>query len=136
MASSWRNKPCPCGSGKKYTRCCLNVRSRFGEILFESHVDQLSNAALDAIEAGKIEKAEALCAKLLKEFPDQLDGHDRFGMLRERQERYSDAAEHYTKALEIIASAPKLFDEDTRSLYEKRRERALKKAKRPPRSAP
>jgi hypothetical protein len=77
-----------------------------------------------------------LCAKLLKEFPDRLDGHDRFGMLRERQGRHSEAAEHYTKALKIIAGDPKLFDEDTRDLFEKRRERALKKTKRPPRSAP
>jgi len=140
MPSASRNDPCPCGSGKKAKKCCQNAdaikKSGSGGILFQSDVDQLSNATADAIEAGKFDEAEALCAKLTREFPDQLDGCDRFAMLREAQARYAEAAEYYAQALKMIADDPKTFGEETRQLYEKRRQRALRKADRSPRSAP
>ena len=47
-----RNEPCPCGSGKKYKKCCLNkpkenIKNFIGDIdlsdIFESHNDYIHN---------------------------------------------------------------------------------------------
>lgn len=47
-----RNEPCPCGSGKKYKKCCLNkpkenIKDFIGDIdlsdIFESHNDYIHN---------------------------------------------------------------------------------------------
>ena len=51
-----RNDPCPCGSGKKYKRCCLEVDARRAEemerparekqqfVVAETDLDDLSNS--------------------------------------------------------------------------------------------
>jgi len=91
-----RNDPCPCGSGKKYKKCCIGKepvapsppRSKVS-VAEMRHVaeeaqrlDELSNGALDAIEAKRYADAERLCEQVLREYPQMIDGHDRLGMLR------------------------------------------------------
>ena len=94
-----RNAPCPCGSGKKYKRCCLPraqgsppkeeaapspgpplVHDEPSD-LFESDLDELSNRAVDLIHAGRFDEAEQACRELMEQHPDQVDGLMRFGML-------------------------------------------------------
>src|SRR5262245_65706759 len=86
MAKPGRNDPCPCGSGKKYKRCCLVKLVPDKRVLLEQlspseravgslaerlartwqHnedddvvVDDASNAVVELIQAGKVEDAEA-----------------------------------------------------------------------------
>ena len=98
----------------------------------ESPVDQLGNAALDAIEAGRYDEAEKLCAQLLAEYPNQLDGHHRMGRLRNGQGRFAEAADHYAKALEIVKRNRAGYDPGLVQLLEKWRQDALAKARPKP----
>ena len=78
MSKLSRNVPCPCGSGKKYKKCCL-LREEVSatqppqvssDIFKHIHaqmeeLDNLSNSVVDLIQAGKLDEAEARCHKLL-----------------------------------------------------------------------
>jgi len=119
MAKIGRNAPCPCGSGKKYKRCCLpgqakkrpaSVRKqRFIPVFTE--LDQLSNSVVDLIKQDKLDKAEAVSRKLLKEYPDQIDGLNRLAMVYEAHGEKEKAAEHYRKAYHF-AMSHEGFDQD------------------------
>jgi len=64
-----RNDPCPCGSGKKFKKCCgANVRPQTAKI---GVID--IEAAVTAFEAGDFESARDLCLPLLDEQPDNAD---------------------------------------------------------------
>ena len=103
MANTGRNDPCPCGSGKKYKRCCLDkdeaaereelaarvtpaldppwqrspeilaeMREALGAISVDDDEDELtaaSNAAVDLVNAGKLDEAEKAARDLLERFP-------------------------------------------------------------------
>jgi tetratricopeptide (TPR) repeat protein len=138
--SAGRNDPCPCGSGKKYKKCCLakdeaqpvsvgSPEMQPPSGMFESELDWLSNSALDAIEAEKFEEAENLCRRLLSEHPDMPDGHDRMAMLREAQGRFTEAAEHYGAVLELMRRDPEAFGPEPVEYIEERRRRALSKVR-------
>jgi tetratricopeptide (TPR) repeat protein len=92
-------------------------------------VDDLSNSAADAIDAGHYDEAEKLCQKLLQEYPDVFDGHERLAMLREAQGRFQEAADHYDKVLEMIRDNPQGTDADTVQYVTELRDEALAKAK-------
>ena len=149
-----RNDPCPCGSGKKYKKCCLakekvsrgpapppissdsasvwdrlSVAER-GQIAEEvQELDDLSNGALDEIKAGRYDKAEKLCQELLRTHPDVIDGHDRLGMLREAQGRFEEAADHYAKVLAIIEEHPEDYGSELTDTFRRQGEEALAKSK-------
>lgn len=139
-----RNDPCPCGSGRKHKKCCLatdeaqvapaaappapTMQPPAG--MFESELDRLGNSALDAIEAGRFEEAEKLCRRLLSEYPDAPDGHERMAMLREAQGRFQEAAERYGAVLEMMRREPEGFDPEAVRYFEDRRKRALSKLRR------
>lgn len=52
MTKTGRNEPCPCDSGKKYKRCCWEVR----------HLPQTHQKAIDQAEADR--RAEAMRQEL------------------------------------------------------------------------
>jgi tetratricopeptide (TPR) repeat protein len=123
MSKVGRNQPCPCGSGKKYKQCCLEVdeaaRSAAlpprpalqaaGQVNLGSYdeldrLDHLSNGALDLIHAGRLDEAERMCQQLLVEFPEVFDGHTRLGQLYRRRGDNKKAAEHLRLAAGIARS--------------------------------
>ena len=82
-----RNDPCPCGSGRKYKKCCLGADEQrqsagpfhlskpMGEAgVITSDLDDLSNSVVSLIEAGDLVAAEAACRQLQAGYPDQVDG--------------------------------------------------------------
>ena len=96
MAKISRNAPCPCGSGKKYKKCCLSrkeaealeqrriLEQNVGKALVEiDDLDDLSNSVLDLIDAEKFDEAESVCNELRKRYPDQVDGIERMAMVYE-----------------------------------------------------
>lgn len=132
-----RNAPCPCGSGKKYKKCCgpregaehvanLHARQTMQDDL--ERLDGWSNGAIDAIQAGRHEEAERLCEELLKHYPDQIDGHERMARLREAQGRWAEAVEAYNRALLHTERYPDGFDQEAIDDYRERRDLARKKA--------
>jgi len=143
-----RNDPCPCGSGKKYKKCCIGKESSgegasaTGSTSWDSlplaerakiaaevdRLDDLSNGALDAIEAKRFDEAERLCTDLLREYPLMIDGHDRLGLLREAQGRFRDAADQYAKALALIEQDPQGCVPEITADLRNRQQQALAKA--------
>lgn len=95
----------------------------------ETDLDALSNSVIDAIEARNFDEAEKRCQKLLLKYPEVIDGHERLATLREAQGRFQEAAEHYSKALEMIGRSPEEFGDETARYLTERRDQALAKAK-------
>ena len=114
MAKVSRNAPCPCGSGKKYKKCCLLRKNgqtqsagqpmRFTPVYTE--LDQLSNSVVDLIKQNRLDEAEAVSRKLLTDYPDQVDGLNRLAMVYEARGEKSKAADYYQKAANFAASNP------------------------------
>lgn len=98
-----RNSPCPCGSGKKFKRCCLEkeTKIKFNTIPIEN-LDELSNHSIDLIKEGKLDEAEILATKLIKEFPELHDGLERMAMICEARKIYHKAEKYYKKAANVV----------------------------------
>ena len=119
MAKVSRNAPCPCGSGKKFKKCCLLhkesealgqrkiLEQNPGKALVEvDDLDDLSNSVLDLIDAGKFDEAESVCNELKKRYPDQVDGIERMAMVYEARGENQKAAEYYLKTAKFMRSNP------------------------------
>jgi len=102
-----RNDPCPCGSGKKYKKCCQEkdqateraefmraaakvatteqARKKATRDAFEESqaLDRASNAVIDLVHTGKLDAAEQAAQELLVRYPEMPDGHERLGMVYE-----------------------------------------------------
>lgn len=132
MSKTGRNDPCHCGSGQKYKRCCLRkdqaaehvlltaataqaqgrkeldafLEQQEALLLREEELTQASNAAVDLIQAGKLDEAERAARDLLVRFPDVHDGYDRLGMVHEARGDPQKAIECYRKVIEFIQATP------------------------------
>jgi len=124
MAKIGRNTPCPCGSGKKYKKCCLGLVKETtrpepyptGFIPVYTKLDQLSNSVMELINENKIDEAEAVSKRLLWEYPDQVDGFERLGQVHEARGKRSEAADCYQKAADFARTMPG-FDPETAESY-------------------
>ena len=129
-----RNDPCPCGSGRKYKKCCLEkdqaseraeltrvaakraaaeqAQSKATREAFEASqaLDAASNAVLDLVRAGQLDEAERAARELLERYPEVPDGHERLGMVYEARGDHPRAAECYRSCLEFIRARPGEFD--------------------------
>ena len=114
MVKIGRNAPCPCGSGKKYKKCCLLPKANQGQkhasstkfIPVYTQLDQLSNSVVDLIKQNRWDEAEAVSRKLLADCPDQVDGLNRLAMVYEARGEKSKAAAYYRKAADFAESNP------------------------------
>ncbi len=123
MSNHSRNSPCPCGSGKKYKKCCLQkdkvktIKDRASEphskfsidkleefYAEDDKLDSLSNSVVDLIDEGKLDEAEKVCNELFNHHPDQIDGLERFAMVYEARGNYEKAIEYYKQAEEFARS--------------------------------
>lgn len=124
MAKIGRNTPCPCGSGKKYKKCCLSLKKTAtqpepypaGFTPVYTELDQLSNSVMDLIKQNKLDKAEAVSRQLLNEYPDQIDGVERLGQVYEARGKKQTAAEYYQKAADFAQTMPG-FDQQSIEYY-------------------
>ena len=133
MAKIGRNDPCPCGSGKKYKKCCLagdeaaaraarpaqpaavaaRRPSLASHVQEHDELDELtaaSNAVVDMVQAGNLDAAEQVAHDLLKRFPDVHDGYDRLGMVCEARGDRRQASDYYRKAINVIRNHPDNYD--------------------------
>ncbi len=133
MAKTGRNDPCPCGSGKKYKRCCLekdeagasatreaaraavttaSPMQAMGTVFLDDAValTEASNAVVDLVHAGKLDEAEQAAHDLLARFPDMHDGYDRLGMVHEARGENKQAADCYRKVISFVAEHPQDYD--------------------------
>lgn len=110
-----RNEPCHCGSGKKYKRCCLGnentgnhgMKSMTRNSLFlELDIDILTNETIRLIDKKEYKKAEENCKRLMKDFPDYIDGHERYGDLFSATSEFEKAIESYEKVIQYMKTNP------------------------------
>ena len=136
MAKIGRNDPCPCGSGKKYKRCCLlkvgpdrvlleqpSPRERAAGSLAErlartwhhneddDDVDDASHAVVELVQAGKLEDAEAAARDLLMRYPHEPDGWDCLGIVHEARGENRRAADCYRTMRDIMRQRPEDYDQ-------------------------
>jgi tetratricopeptide (TPR) repeat protein len=140
MAKPSRNAPCPCGSGKKYKKCCLAndeaaERERratdatntqpgpLDALAWEDDgLDDLSNSVLDLIKAKRFEDALAACRRLLDEWPEVVDGLERSAMVYKAMGQPDQALDYYRRALAFTERDDQRpgFDEPGRQYYRDR----------------
>jgi len=124
MAKISRNAPCPCGSGKKYKKCCLLQQDgkkqvsapAINYIPVYTELDQLSNSVVNLIKQNKLDEAEAVSRKLLTDYPDQIDGFDRLAQVYEARGDKIKAAQYYRKSADFAKSNPG-FDQESIDWY-------------------
>jgi len=127
----FRNDPCPCGSSKKYKKCCLRKAKRaehqrqkleetatvlaLADFLREANVlDDLSNSVLDLIDDKRLPEALAVCERLLREYPDVVDGLEHSGVVYEELGDLEKARDFYTRALAFTQRPDQRDDFDDR----------------------
>lgn len=119
MAKIGRNDNCPCGSGKKYKKCCLH-RERpltMSDIYKDiENLGNLSNSVNDLLKKRDFEKALSVCSQLRKEYPAQIDSIARLAEVYEAMGEYAKAAEYYRKSAEFAATNEG-FDQESVDLY-------------------
>ncbi len=129
MPKTGRNEPCPCGSGKKYKRCCLakdeqRERQAMAAAAVEIGDDggfhdqhgfcddcynelvEASNLVVDLVDAGKLDEAEEAAQALLQRFPDVHDGYARLGLVHEMRGNTDQAIEYYRKVIDFARRHP------------------------------
>ena len=142
MAKIGRNDLCPCGSGKKYKKCCLasdeaatraarpaqpaavpERRPSLASYVQEhDQLDELteaSNAVVDMVHAGNFDAAEQAAHDLLARFPDVHDGYDRLGMVCEARGDHRQAADYYRKAISVIRNHPDAYDPEFVAVFQR-----------------
>lgn len=140
MAKLNRNAACPCGSGKKYKRCCLPRDQEAAALrrdqaapeiaateaspslppIFafdDDNLEELSNSVLDLIKEGRLDDAEDACKQLKSEFPDLIDWIERTGAVHEARGEADKAVEYYQRCLQYIDDHPDGFEEASKDWY-------------------
>jgi hypothetical protein len=148
MAKVGRNDLCPCGSGKKYKKCCLasdeaaarspqpaavaarrpSLASYVQEHDALDELTEASNAVVDMVQAGHLDAAEQAAHGLLARFPDVHDGYDRLGMVCEARGDRRQAADYYRKAIDVIRDHPDNYDPAFEAVFQKLIDRLEPKA--------
>ena len=127
MSKFGRNASCPCGSGKKYKKCCwekdqkeafLQLAVQNSGVLFESEVDVLSNRALELTNKGEFDEAERICADLIRKYPDQVDGLMRLAALNEKRRNFTVAADYYRQTAQFMGAHPDFDSESAAEVLE------------------
>jgi predicted O-linked N-acetylglucosamine transferase (SPINDLY family) len=97
MSVPERNDLCPCGSGKKYKRCCLGKAMPRNAV----SVTQLLQAALQHHHAGRLGEAGRLYRETLAREPQQPQAMHRLGILELQQGQYAAARDLLQRALSV-----------------------------------
>jgi len=94
MSIIGRNSPCPCGSGKKFKKCCYGKQ-------IESPSQRLSSA-VSLHQAGNLEQAKVIYQSLLEENPNSNDTMHYLhylGMIEHNDGKYNEAVQLIKKAI-------------------------------------
>ncbi len=93
-----RNDPCPCGSGKKYKKCCLDS-ARDASVPAVRGADHLIEAAAEFRRQGRLAEAEAACREALKLDPTRTDAMHLLGQLAAQAGQPRLAADWYERTI-------------------------------------
>lgn len=124
--SPGRNDPCPCGSGKKYKRCCLpdaapQTPAGAGVLRYtagggrtrtsprRADATRIFQQALAYHQAGQLPQARTLYQKVLKVHPRHADAIRLLGAVAYQRGELADAERLIRKALEIKPDFPEAY---------------------------
>jgi hypothetical protein len=102
-----RNDPCPCGSGKKYKKCCQDkdqaaaatARVALATAMQDAYddfdeLDERANQVVDLVDQKRFTEAEVAARDVMRRFPDHPDGQEKLALVYEA--RGDRAAAHAT----------------------------------------
>jgi len=108
MGHTGRNDPCPCGSGRKYKRCCLERDRAIDSDPFRRVLDTdprdpagLSALGLMALDSGRIDSAAAFLVKAIAGDPGEAAYHCNLGLVYRAAGRPDDAEACFRKSLSL-----------------------------------
>lgn len=102
-----RNDPCPCGSGKKYKKCCEAKQPAYATNA--KNAGAASQQLLDAValhQAGDLDAAAAAYRDILRAAPDDSDALHYLGVLAFQKQHYGDAAALIEQAIALKGDTP------------------------------
>ena len=128
MAKIGRNQPCPCGSGKKYKRCCWSrdraawvqttqAVSPHGYHFAETELDRLSNSVVALVREGRLDEADAACEQLKTGYPEVHDWLMRKAMVCEARGQAQLAIEYCERTIAWMDAHPENFDPESRDPF-------------------
>lgn len=108
MENPSRNDSCPCGSGKKYKRCCLQRDEALaaGKRAETTAIREHLRTALGHYQAGRISRAEDLCQQIIRIDPNHPDALHLLGVIARRAGKYGMAVELINRAIRAKPSDP------------------------------
>ncbi len=135
-----RNHPCPCGSGRKYKRCCWDRNSgahldttpavsSHGYSFVETDLDRLSNSVVRLVGEGRLDEADAACEKLRIRYPETHDWLMRKAMVWEARGEAELAIEYWKRTIDWMDAHPEDFDPESREPFRKDIERLRRSAR-------
>jgi len=89
------------------------------ETLVYTDLDALSNQVPDLIEQKKYTEAEAVCVKLMEQYPEQIDGLHRYAELYEARGELQKAADYYYRTAEF-ADKTEGFGKESADFFRKK----------------
>jgi protein O-GlcNAc transferase len=107
MTMPGRNDPCPCGSGRKYKKCCQGKAAPSAPVQASAPAQTVSPAELlkQAValhRANQLEQAIALYRSALQLKPDDADAHNNLGLALQDHGDLDEAVACYRKALALM----------------------------------
>ncbi len=118
-----RNDPCPCGSGKKYKKCCLGKAASAPAPESEPLLIAMYNQASGLHRAGRLAEAAALYRKVLDHRPNHFDALHMLGVAQLQAGHFQEALQVMDEALQINSSDPGLHYNRSIALQELQRPR-------------
>ena len=106
---SARNDPCPCGSGKKFKRCCLPTSAFAEGDRNEATVSALLQAAQAHLAAERFVEANAIYDQILLREPEQPVALSNLGVIAHRTGRSELAITLITRAIAADPRDPSFF---------------------------
>ena len=128
MAKIGRNRPCPCGSGRKYKRCCryryraahvpaARAVSPHGHRWAKIDLDRLSNSVVDLVDEGRLDEVDAVCEQLRTRYPEVHDWLMRKAMVCEARGETGLAIEYYERTIAWKDAHPEDFGPESRDPF-------------------
>lgn len=118
VTKTGRNDPCPCGSGKKYKRCCVDEDHAINtdDRAIYTELDRLSNSVLDLVRRKRFDRALDVCKRLLDEYPDVDDGLERSAYVHAAMGDHARAADFYRRAFAFASAPTRRMDYDPEAI--------------------
>lgn len=104
-----RNDFCPCGSGKKYKKCCgmnsASMRTK-SSVLTHSSISNLARMAMLHHQNGQLEQAEAVYQQILQSDPNNSDAFHLLGLIAAQTGKNEIAIKLISKAISLNPREP------------------------------